>query len=266
MEGQINDINGRINTCEHAHWYDLPAKAALAGLNVEKLALEAGMNIARGALTMAEDLLKVGDYVSCQEGVKAAQGTLNFLQDESDKTIKRLEGGLTLVQEKLKTIDDKLNKVADVVAKDMNVLIEGCKKALTEAQNLVTDAENVCNGVEASLEKDLVFIECKGLEVALAAAQNTFSAGLTLAKAGVQAYNAVDQALLKMWNAILKDAERLVNITEVVISSELGKAVKGGLIFHAEIKGTFKGDDFFHFSVDYDHNAVDAFFKKIFDE
>jgi hypothetical protein len=58
----------------------------------------------------------------------------------------------------------------------------------------------------------------------------------------------------------------LVDITEVVITGELGKAVKGGFEFDAVVKGTFEGEKPFEFKVAYDHNSVEKFFKSIFDE
>lgn len=260
----MNNIESQIKKCEGAHWYDFPAKARLAGLEVERLAVEAGKKIAVVALDAAEKFLEAGDK-TCKEAASAAQEELRLLQISTNVILNGLQDRLKAAEDDTKKINDELQGVVDVVAKGLTKTIDLCKAALAKAQQLVTDAEKEFNGIEASLLNAGAFVEYNARVTELTVAQKACSAGLTLAKAGVTAYDKVDESLLKMWDAVLGDATKLVNITEVVISGELGKAVKGGTVFHAEVKGTFK-DDFFHFSVDYDHKAVEEFFKKIFDE
>lgn len=228
--------------------------------------LEGAIKLADAALQAANEILQSSDHFICKDAVNLANRKLSDLQAVSDEAIKGLEDGLTGAENVVKDTARKLGSVADDVATQFCKAIDEFKAALVKAQGLVTEAQETFNNVEATLEKEGAFVVCKGAEDLLTGAKKAGSAGLTLAKTGVKVFKAVDQELLKVWEAILKDVDKMVDITDVTITGELGKAVKSGFAFDAEIKGTFRGDDFFHFSVQYDHNAVEAFFKKIFDE
>jgi archaellum component FlaC len=234
-------------------------------LEVEKMGFEAAMLIASSALEVARKLVEGTDH-GIQDAAELAGKELDSIRAKSDEAIKKLEAGLEEAKNDVKALDGKLDGIVDGIGKKASIGIDQCKKAVDDVQHAVTRAEQAVNSVEDSLKECAEFVEYVAAEVAYEAAKKAGSAVLTLAKAGVQTYNAVDQELLKVWDMILNDMEKLVDVTEVVISGELGKAVKGGVAFDAEIKGTFGGDNFFHFSIKYDHNAVEAFFKSLFDE
>jgi len=265
LSNQISDVSNHLQSCHNAHWYDLAAKAAIPGLEIEETALKAAKLLADAALGAAKTLLAEADKVTTGT-IKAALIELDDVQKDGDKAINGFESALKVAKADLAKLVSELQSALDDFTKAEIAAIAGFGKLLAEAQAGFDKATAVLNSVTQELRDCAEFLEVKLAEEALKAAKVGTSALFDIAKAGAAAGMKVEELATSAWQSILSSLEKVVDVTEITLSGELGKAVESGFAFDADVKGTIKGDNFFHISLKYDHNAVEAFFKSLFEK
>ena len=66
---------------------------------------------------------------------------------------------------------------------------------------------------------------------------------------------------MRAWQFVLSGIVSFVNFTDVVLTAELSKAVRG-FAFSADIKGTIGDDNFFQFQVEFDTKKISEFLSR----
>ncbi|KDQ13587.1 hypothetical protein BOTBODRAFT_175576 [Botryobasidium botryosum FD-172 SS1] len=265
LKASIEDISGHIQSCENAHWYDVPAKAAIPGLYIEKAAVVAAKAIADGVLTAAKAVLQAGDFLACKGAMAAASTALDVAQVACDEAIKvataaleatiTLEKGLVQVEtaalEEVKTLGEGAIKVASAALEDY-------KKASVAILKVTQDAiDGLTNCAE--------WLAYEAAKTALEAAKAAGSGALLLAHAAIDVGEAAQQAALKLKDWAASFFFSLVTITDITLSLELGGGV-GGFVFNADIKGEM-GGHFFHLQgIEFDTEKAKHFIVAVFDK
>ena len=134
--------------------------------------------------------------------------------------------------------------------------------ALKEAQKaslaVLAGAQATLDGLKSE------WLAYEAATLALKVTKEAGSGAMLLAEAGVKVADAVSQVAMRAWQFVLSGIVSFVNLTDVVLTAELGKAV-GGFAFSADIKGTIGDDNFFQFQVEFDTKKTLESIKAIFD-
>ena len=216
-------------------------------------------------LDVSKAVLEADDYITCKgiagaallavDEVKlAADAAIAVAQEALDLTDKVTNEAITLASAALQGVGE----LGEAAIKLASVALEEYKLArvaILEAAQKTVDA----------LETTVEWIEYEAACAALTVAKAAGSGALFVAKGGVILAEAAEQTYMKVKAWVVSHFTQFVDITDVTLTSELGKAC-GGFAFSAHIRGTIGDDNFFSFDVEFSTKEVVEFIKQIFEQ
>jgi hypothetical protein len=245
--------------------WDFPAKAQIIPLVAERAGIEFAKEVADGALWAAQAVLTAEDFILCKGLVAAASVALDEVQAAGNAAIKLAEGELELANKVMNELVAGAEAALDKVGSAGEAAIKLASLALREAKAasvcMLTREQAVIDGLTSCTE----WIAYEAAIAALKVAKVSGSGALLLAEAGVVAADTVSRVAMRAWQFVLSGIVAFVDITDIVLTAELGNAV-GGFAFDADIKGTIGDDNFFHFHMEFDTKKVMEFIKAIFEK
>ena len=255
MQNEINDLSRRIQECEDADCWDLPAKVQIPGLACERTGIEIAKDVADGVLWAAKAVLEAEDYIACKSLTEAASVALDVAQAAAHEAIDIAQGALKATGE-----------ITNGLVAAANAALEGAgtlgQAAVDLASVALKEAQKASLAVLAGAQATLDGLKSCGEWLAYKAAG---SGAMLLAEAGVKVADAVSQVAMRAWQFVLSGIVSFVNLTDVVLTAELSKAVRG-FAFSADIKGTIGDDNFFQLQVEFDTKKILEFIKAVFDK
>ena len=265
LQSDIDDFSRRINDCENADFWDVPAKAQIPVLECERAGVYIAKEVADGILTAARAVIEAEDYLACKGFMEAASLALDAAQEAADLAIKAAEAALQVTNDIVNGLVAVAEKVLEEASKLGQVAVDLASKALDEVKEasiaIRASAQSMLDGLKSCGE----WLAYEAASAVLTVAKAAGSGAMLVAEAGVVIADKVSEVAMRAWQFVLSGLVSFVDITDVVITAELGKAV-GGFAFSASVRGTIGGDQFFGFEVEFDTKEVVKFIKAVFDK
>ena len=241
----------------------------IAGLESEKVGLEAALKIAQGTLAAAKAIVDGPGYHLAKTGVQIAEDALEAAKKAGDATLHDLEGALDKTTKAQNALIDAAEKDLAAAQKECNEskLWTAATKALdtfiqTKA-TLIADADKAVAALDHCAEK---------------IAYDAATATLAVARAGTKEINVVNDALklaqdagdavAKVGTWMVDHTGNVFNITQVTVRGKLS-AGRDGKALRIAFKGTFAGkpiNEEFDFTPGKAEDMLKVVFRKLMED
>ncbi|KAG8809196.1 hypothetical protein FRC18_004657 [Serendipita sp. 400] len=264
-EIQIQEGYRRSSEKGRTPWWDLPSKAQIPALATAKGALIFSKEVADGVLRIALGVVEAQDFIVCKGAMQLAHTALDEAQRCGATAIRIADEALALTDRLTTELVANANKALEGARWLGNTAVDAADGALVVAEKssivIIAAAQALVDGLTSCAE----WTAYQAASAAVAAAKEAGSDALLLAKVGAKIGTAISQFAMKAWQWILLHLTSFVDIREIVLSAQLGKAC-GGAEFDASIKGTMADDHFFDFHISFSTAHTTEFITAIFDK
>lgn len=197
LQNEINDLSRRIQECEDADCWDLPAKVQIPGLACERTGIEIAKEIADGVLWAAKAVLEAEDYIACKSLTEAASVPLDVAQAAAHEAIGIAQGALKATGEITNGLVAAANAALEGAGTLGQAAVDLASVALKEAQKaslaVLASAQATLDGLKSCGE----WLAYEAATFALKITKEAGSGATLLAEAGVKVADAISQVAMR---------------------------------------------------------------------